>query len=163
MTSLETVRREKLEQEEKLQEKKKLIEKLKNTNQDMMEKFTSTTKKFYEHMGIDAKKNQNVDKDIVEKWRKITRNYFDSIRKSLQLRDPNVEKDNPQEKVNIRLPHCFILQDFFEERHKESAPKRSTFLFRDFECRKQHTPPNYYSYKVFLDWDIKFDCKLRYI
>lgn len=120
----------------------------------------------------DVEKHTTVvlDEVIVEKWRKLSRTHFNSIQKILQLRDDNVEKDpkllkfkemGKGEKIQINLPHHFILQDFFQEYENKSAPKESTFLFRDLTNNlKKHAPKHYYSYKLFIDWFVKFDGKI---
>ena len=63
-------------------------------------------------------------------------------------------------KSQINPHHNFILQDFFDKYLDENAPKEATFLFRDLNNKlKKHAPKNYYSYKLFIDWFVKFDGK----
>ncbi len=89
-----------------------------------------------------------------------------------------------REKIVMNLPYNFILQRFFDTQcEQDSAASKSTFLFRELdeeriikflikEKMEENEDPsveieidechvdvskNCYSYKVLLDWDIKYD------
>lgn len=151
--------RKKFEAEKaELEKVQKQIANLKRSNRELGEKFAA---KLFMFDLFKLKKPESVtlDKKSIEPWRNLSRLYFDSIKKTIKLRDPNIAKrKESSERVDIKLPNRFILQKFFEDHEAETAPKSSTFLFMDLSCsKKQNTPENMYSYKLFIDWDVHFD------
>ena len=159
---MDEIRKEKEQKDEELRLERERVENLQRTNKDLFEKYNEKKKNFD---ALKLKVPKTVIIDDIEKWIKLSREYFNSNRKILKFRDPRIDAKKAdakavKEKVTIKLPHKFILQDFFEERSEESAPGHSTFLFRDFSTKvkaQAHAPTNFYSYKLFLDWDVQFD------
>ena len=161
---MDEIRKEKEQKDEELRLERERIESLQKTNKKLSESYIEKKKNF-DALKLEVPKPVIIEDDDIEKWRKLSREYFNSNRKILSFRDPRIDAKKAdakevKEKVTIKLPHKFNLQNFFEERSKESAPGNSTFLFRDFNTKeksKAHAPKNFYSYKLFLDWDVQFD------
>jgi hypothetical protein len=160
---LDETRKKIKEQEEELKKEKEAVHNLKAVNQKLGEKYTAQTKNF-KVLGVEMNPHTDAPtQQQIDKWCRVSRTHFESLKKIIKLRDPNVEKDPSKfekEMIEIKLPHHFILQNFFDKVHKESAPKQSTFLFRDLTYQtKKFAPEGYFSYKLFLDWNVKFDGK----
>jgi hypothetical protein len=151
------------EQEEELKTEKERVDKLKSVNEELGKTYEEQ-KKIFEVLKIKKKTFDNAPtQQQIAKWCGASRTYFASLKKIVMFRDPNIGKDPTKfdrEKVVIKLPNHFILQNFFDGSYDESAPKKSTFLFRDLNGTK-FAPGGYFSHKLFLDWDVKFDGKNR--
>ena len=98
----------------------------------------------------------------MEEWQDLTRTHFDINKKLLDIKyeqqnnNKNNNNDN-KKKIVIKLPNKFTIQQFFDNNCNK---KDSTFLFRDFIYRgnqEKSTREYYYSDKLFLDWDVKYD------
>eukprot|EP00551_Chaetoceros_affinis_P008906 CAMPEP_0203668946 /NCGR_PEP_ID=MMETSP0090-20130426/5430_1 /ASSEMBLY_ACC=CAM_ASM_001088 /TAXON_ID=426623 /ORGANISM="Chaetoceros affinis, Strain CCMP159" /LENGTH=945 /DNA_ID=CAMNT_0050533503 /DNA_START=144 /DNA_END=2981 /DNA_ORIENTATION=- len=150
---LERLQRENKEQEEKLRQNEERIKRLEQVSKRQADNYKEKME-LYEKLGLERKKNVKLDEATVEKWRKVTRNFFDSIEKILKMA---ASKD---EKITIKLPFHFILQDFFEERYKSKAEQNaqnSSFLFRELKKGNSKQQNNDFSYKLFLKWNVEFD------
>ncbi len=149
-----------------LEEEKKLRENLEKINPELAEKHDIVCD-MLAALHLEKPKPQSLDAASITKWRKQTRAMFDTIRESLALYG-----DDMNEKVTIKLPNRFVLQQFFNEMDakakKSGSFNNATVFFRDFDRKgmedendyRHHSDKYKNSHKLFLDWDVQYDGKL---
>lgn len=149
-----------------LETEKKLRENLEKINPAFAKQHDTICDSFAA-LNLEKPKPQTIDAASITKWRKQSRAMFDTVRESLALYG-----NDKKEKVTIKLPHRFVLQQFFDKMDPK-AKKPGSFnnenvLLRDFDRKgmedehdyQQHSDKYQYSHKLFLDWDVQYDGKL---
>lgn len=159
---LDRARHEVREKDLALEMEKRKSEELKAVS-DKLSKQYELQKKNFDALNLEIKPKEKLDEKEMIMWRNLTRTYFQSIKRTLELRDPrikNMKAPKEKEKITLKLPYNFVLQEFFDNQSQESAPTTSTFLFRHLNedrIKDDNISKNHYSYKLFLDWDVKYD------
>jgi hypothetical protein len=155
-----------LKDAERLKDKQR-IQDLKRTNNELGNKYASIKKGGKDlDLKLESAPEPLTDEEL-KMWRKQTLACF-ALARIAKYRDPKIGTDK-EEKVVIKLPNKLNLQDFFENSISKSAPKESTFLFRELENkakkvdveRNAHLRTQYYGYKLLLDWDVRFEAPIK--
>ena len=124
---VDEIGRDKEQTDEELRLERHRNKSLQRTNQELYDSYIEIREKYNDVKLEVQKKTATLDDKDIEKWKKLSQEYFNLNRKILKGID--TKKDGNKERVSIKLPNKFKLQDFFEERCEESDPENSTFLF----------------------------------
>ena len=90
--SLEETRNKIKEQERELKQEKEKVEKISQVHETLSKNYKAQMDNF-KALKVEKHTAVILDDVSVEKWRKLSRTHFDSIKKILEFRDDNVEKD----------------------------------------------------------------------